>query len=77
MRVKGYVWVFDIANGRYVRKSEQRDRIICFSDRLTINVLPLEADLDVVKYVTDPQKGLVVTDERTFSLEITEFAVMR
>ncbi len=77
IRLEGYVWVFDIGNGRFVRKPERRERIVCLGDRLTINVLPLEVDLETVKYVADPQRGLVVTDERSFSLEITEFGVMR
>jgi hypothetical protein len=77
IRLKGYVWVFDIANERFIRKAEERERIICLADRLTINVLPPEADLDATKYVADPQRGLVFTDERTFSLEVTEFTAMR
>jgi hypothetical protein len=44
---------------------------------LTINVLPPEADLDAATYVADPQKGLVFTDDKTFSLEVTEFTAMR
>jgi hypothetical protein len=77
IRLKGYVWVFDIANGRFVRKPEKRERVVCLSDRLTINVIPPEADLDAMKYVTDPERGLVATDGRSFTLEITEFTVMR
>lgn len=77
VRVKGYIWVFDVANGRFVRKPEKRERILSLADRLTINVLPPEANLDTVKYVDTPQRGLVVTDETTFSLEITEFSTMR
>ncbi len=77
IRLKGYVWVFDIANGRFVRKPDKRERIVCLGDRLTINVLPPEADLDAAKYATDPQRGLVITDEKSFSLEVTEFTVMR
>ena len=77
IRVKGYVWVFDITNGQFVQKPEKRERIIYLGDGLTINVLPPEADLDTARYDTDPRKGLVVTDEKTFSLEITEFSTMR
>jgi len=46
-------------------------------DRLIINVLSPEADLEATKYVIDPQKGLLVTDDKSFSLEITEFSAMR
>jgi hypothetical protein len=77
IRLKGNVWVFDMANGRFVRKPDSRERIVCLGDRLTINVLPPEADLGAAKYVTDPQRGLLLTDDKSFSLEITEFSVMR
>jgi len=77
IRLKGYVWGFDSPNGRFVRKSEKRERIVCMGDRLIINVLPPEADLEATQYVADPQKGLQVTDEKSFFLEITEFTAMR
>jgi hypothetical protein len=68
IRLEGYVLVFDIPNGRFVRKPEKRERIVCLGDRLTTNVLPPEADIDAVKYVTDPQRGLVATGGRSFTL---------
>jgi hypothetical protein len=77
VRLEAYVWVFDIANGRFVRKPDKRERIVCLGDRLTINVLPPEVDLERVEYATDPQRGLVATDGRSFTLEVTEFTVMR
>jgi hypothetical protein len=77
IRVRGCVWVFDSANGEFVRKPEERERVVCLGDRLIINVLPPEADLEATKYVADPQRGLLVTDDKSFSLEITEFSAMR
>jgi hypothetical protein len=77
VRIKGYVWVFDNVNGRFVRKPEKRERIVYLGNRLTINVIPPEVDLEAVKYVADPQKGLQVTDGKEFFLEVTEFTVMR
>jgi hypothetical protein len=77
IRLKGYVWIFDSVNGQFVRKSEKRERIVCLGERLTINVLPPEADLEAIQYITDPQKGLQVTDGKSFFLEITEFTAMR
>ena len=77
VRLKGYVWIFDSANGRFVQKPKKRERIVFMGDRLIINVLPPEADLEAIRYVADPQKGLQVTDQKSFSLEITEFSAMR
>jgi hypothetical protein len=77
IRVKAYVWIFDIMKGQFVRKSEQRERIIYLGDRMTINVIPPEVALDEMKYISDPQKGLLATDGRSFFLEITEFTPLR
>ena len=77
VRLKGYAWVFDAMTGQFVRKPERRERIISLLDRLTINMIPPQVDLDAVKYVTDPHRGLVVTDEKSFFLEITEFTALR
>jgi hypothetical protein len=77
VRLKGYTWVFDAMTGEFVRKPELRERIIPLGARLTINVIPPEAKLDRVKYVTDPQRGLVVTDGESFVLDVTEFSPSR
>lgn len=77
IRVEGYVWVFDATSGLFVRKPEVRERIIWLGDRLTINVIPPETNLDAVKYVLDPQQGLLVTDGENLFLEINEFTAMR
>ena len=75
--LKGYAWVFDAMTGQFVRKPERRERIFSLFDRLTINVIPPQVDLDAVKYVIDPHRGLVVTDGKLFFLEITEFTALR
>ena len=75
-RVKGYVWVFDAMKG-FIRKPEVREYVVYPSDRSTINIIPKEVDLDKLKYVTAPQRGLVVTDGKKFSLDISEFTSTR
>jgi len=77
IRLKGYVWVFDKVQGQFIMKPEKRERIVCFGERLVINVIPREVNLDEVRYVNLPKKGLVVTDGKDFSLEINEFTAMR
>ena len=77
MRLKGYTWVFDDMSGEFVRKPEQRERIISILDRLTVNVIPPEVDVGAIKYVAVPQRGLTVTDEKSFFLEIAEFTAIR
>jgi hypothetical protein len=76
IRVKGYVWVFDVTKG-FVRKPEARERVLYPSDRSTINIIPKEVDLDEVKYVISPKEGLIVTDGKKFRLSINEFGSKR
>ena len=77
IRVKGRVWVFDGAKGQFVRKPEERDRVVPLCNRLNINVIPPEVILDEIAYVITPQNGLVVTDGKKFSLDVTEFTATR
>ena len=77
VRLRGYAWVFDKVEGQFVMKPEERERIICFGDRMVINVIPKEVNLEEIQYVTLPEEGLVVTDGKDFMLEITEFTAMR
>ena len=63
--------------GAYQRKRERRERVIFPGERHLINVLPAAADIPNSRYVQDPELGLVVTDGRTFTLEINEFTSLR
>jgi hypothetical protein len=78
VRLKGYVWVYDDMSGRFVRKPEMRERVITLGgDRLIINVIPPEVSIEEVRYVTDPQEGLLVTDGKNLFLEIAELTARR
>lgn len=79
VRLKGYVWVYDDMGGRFVRKPEMRERVITLGggDRLIINVIPPEVNIGEVRYVTDPQEGLLVTDGKHLFLEIAELTARR
>ena len=75
-RVEGHAWVFDPVKG-FVRKPEVRERVIYPSDRTMISIIPEEVRLDEIKYVAVPHKGLVITDGKKFSLDVTEFGPAR
>jgi len=77
IRVKGKTWVFDSIKGQFAQKPDKRDRVIQLGDRLTINVLPPEVNVDELKYAMTPQRGLVITDGKKFKLDITEFTATR
>jgi len=77
MRVKGHAWVYDYTQMQFTRKSEERERVVIFGDRMTVNVIPPAVNLSELKYVTTSDKSVVVTDGKKFSLDITEFTEMR
>jgi len=73
IRVRGHAWVHDHVKGDYIRKPDKRERVMHLGDRLVINILPADVNLDELKYLDIPRAGLVVTDEKGFTLDINEF----
>ncbi len=74
VRTEGYVFVFDTVINQYIRRKDKRIRIVGLADSGNIiNVLPANADLKNTKYVENKEQRLVVTDEKTFELDINEF----
>jgi len=77
-RVRGYAFVYDESMQDFVRRDEERIRLIPLADSgLIINMLPAEANLTDIRYALDDRGYRVVTDGHTFSLEITEFGAKR
>jgi len=77
-RMEGHVYVLDNATGQYSRRPTRRIRVIGLADPGNIiNVLPPGADLENVKYVESQQGALVVTDDKTFTLDVNEFGATR
>ena len=77
IRVGGYAWIFDQVKFEFVRKSGFRERVFYPGDRLIINIIPSEVDLEKIKYTLLSDKGLVVTDGKNFVLAINEFSAIR
>jgi hypothetical protein len=74
IRVKGYAFVFDQGTNDFLRRDEQRERLFSLCDAgLVINILPMNAKLTEIKYTTDEEGRRVVTDNDTFSLNMSEF----
>jgi hypothetical protein len=75
-RVEGHVFVLDTGINQYVRRSDKRIRIIGLADPGNIiNVLPPNADLEHAKYIQSEERRLILTDGKTFSLDINEFGI--
>jgi hypothetical protein len=79
IRIVGYVWIYNPSKGEFVRKPEKRERIFNLTgdNRLTINIIPKNVDIDQVTYKNIPERGLVVTDGKDFELDVSEFTALR
>jgi hypothetical protein len=78
VRVEGHSYLLDTLTNQYIRKQHKRSRIIGLGDSGNIvSVLPSNAVLENVTYTQSEQNCLVVTDGKTFSLDVNEFSTMR
>jgi hypothetical protein len=75
VRVRGFTFVFYPGPNEYVRRPDPRERIISLSDAGNIiNVIPEGVNLEELVYRPSDQNRLVVTDRKSFSLDINEFS---
>ena len=78
IRVEGYAFVFDAGLNQYSKRPEKRTRIFRLADNGNIiNILPINANLELAKYAQSQERALVVTDGLSFSLDINEFGSNR
>jgi len=78
IRVSGYSYVFDNSRNEYLKRNDLRVKIFGLGDsNIITNVLPQDALLENVVYTVSKDKRLVVTDGKTFSLDINEFGATR
>jgi hypothetical protein len=74
-RVRGYTYVFYPGANEYVRRPELRERIIALADAGNIiNVIPQDVNLEELVYGPSKDNRLIVTDHKSFSLDINEFS---
>jgi hypothetical protein len=73
LRIVGYVWVYNVREGRFVRRREKRERVLVLGDKLIINVLPKSIRPEEVVYVSGSDRRMAITDKKDFSLDISEF----
>jgi hypothetical protein len=77
-RIEGYVFVFDTRKNEYIRKPAMRERIVSLVDSNNIvNIIPQSVNIEELSYQTSVDNRTVVTDGKSFSLDINEFSSMR
>ena len=73
-RVRGYLFVYDMMKGHFVRRRNPRVRIVPLADSGTIvNVLPNNVDPDSLTYEIGDEEQLVLTDRKSFTYNLSEF----
>ena len=78
MRLQGYAFVFDDVTKQFVRREDLRTRIFSLVDAgLVIPILPEETHLDEVQFVWDENNRRLITDRKTFSMNVSEFSLNR
>jgi hypothetical protein len=78
VRLVGFAFVFDSARNEFVKRPELRTRIVALtSGSHIINILPQEVQIEALHYQLSPERHLVITDGKNFSLDINEFGMSR
>jgi hypothetical protein len=78
VRIEGFVYIWDSAKNQFVKKPEKRTSIIDLATSgYIVNLIPADVNIDKVVYKLSAQNNLVVTDSKSFSLDINEFGPRR
>ena len=78
IRVQGFAFIFDDTSQQFIRRDDLRIRVFSLLDAgIVINVLSTEINIEDIHYKTDEKNRRVITDNKTFSMNVSEFAVNR
>lgn len=71
--VLGHSWVRDVLKGEFLRKDDQRNKIVSLtSGNLIIYKLPRSVDLDAITIQYGPNQEQHLTDGAEFRMDITD-----
>ena len=75
-RARGYPFLHHSSVGNFVRNDNPRTRLFSFHNNLIINVLPESCRIAGVSHVRT-EYGTILTDDKTFEMDISEFSWKR
>jgi len=75
-RAKGYPYYHNSMLGNFVRKNNPRTRVFTFDNNLIINVLPDNCDIEKIEHIL-ADSGTILTDSRSFKMDVSEFGFRR
>ncbi|MCF8068813.1 MAG: hypothetical protein K9L30_09535 [Desulfobacterales bacterium] len=77
-RAEGFVYVPDLRTNQFIRRPDKRLRFIGLADSGNIiHILPANADIEQAMYSLSKENRMVVSDGKSFTLEINEFSSTR
>ncbi len=78
VKLQGHAVIFDNSKNLYVKKPETRYTIIDLSESgYIVNVIEKSVIISELQYIIDNNKNLILTDKKSFSLDINEFGANR
>jgi hypothetical protein len=77
-RIEGFFMVFDKSKNTFSKKPSLRVTIMDLSsDGYWVNIVPKDVQLADLNYIYDSNKKLILTDGKSFELDINEFGAFR
>ena len=71
VRVKGYLFAMDPKRNEFVKRPQLRTRIISVSDRVIVNILPAQVQIERITYKQTPGGDIVITDGTDWHFDIS------
>lgn len=73
-RLEGKIYVLNSIKNEFVPINEKREKIIRIGESgFVINIIPPEVNIDELIYAYTEENKMVVTDNKEFSMDISEF----
>jgi hypothetical protein len=78
IRTRGYIFIFDESSKEFVRRKGQRVRIFSLIDAgIVVNVLPSDINISEMHYAIDNDNHRIITDGKSYSMNVSEFTFSR
>jgi len=78
IRVHGFAFIFDDTSQQFIRRDDMRIRLFSLIDAgIIINILSQDINIEDVHYKTNEKNHRIITDDKSFSMNVSEFALNR
>jgi hypothetical protein len=78
VRVRGYLSTLDKSSNKFMQRKDLRTRIFPIIDAgIVINVIPSEVIIEEVRYSFNDNNQRVITDDKAFEMNVSEFGAIQ